>query len=648
MPLSLGNATPSRRWPLAVGGLLLLAPLLVWAADRWWWRRPDPPPERSGADVPPDPRLTYNGPFQNIHPDVKYVGDAACAGCHPLEAATFREHPMGRSLVPAARAAADPLYDRPAVVDAFHARLSLERRDGRLWETGRLLGHKGEPLAQTQREVHYVIGSGQRGHSYLTARDGFLFQTPFSWFAQQKKWDGAPGFVAPSLREIGPACLFCHSGGALPVPGSVNRYETPLSAIPSIGCERCHGPGERHVASRGREELPKTPFDPTIVNPRRLEPALREQVCQQCHLSAAARIPRRGRHLFEYRPGLPLDAFWSAYVFAGQHEGDKAVSQVEQMYQSACFRASSGRMGCVSCHDPHQHVRPEERVAHYRARCLACHEGRPGEAGGPRCALDEAARRRQDARDSCVDCHMPRFAAKDIAHTAVTDHRVPRRPGVTRHRPPEPALPGIPLVHFHRGPARPEDGESRRELGLALLDAASEVRPSPGQLVTALELLDRAAEEFPRDVPLLVGLGECLKLLRRDERALGTYEAVLALEPRQEIALRRAAALSLQFDQVDKALEYCRRSLELNPLSATNHLTHALVLLRKRDWAGAVRASRAALRFDPSVVTGHVILSRCYERMGDRAAAAGAMEKARAMPGQNVDGVEKSLESYFR
>ena len=39
-------------------------------------------------------------PYLNTRRDVKYVGDAACAGCHAKSSETFRQHPMGRSLAP--------------------------------------------------------------------------------------------------------------------------------------------------------------------------------------------------------------------------------------------------------------------------------------------------------------------------------------------------------------------------------------------------------------------------------------------------------------------------------------------------------------------------------------------------------------------
>ena len=45
----------------------------------------------------PDPRLVYATPFRNVKPDVKYVGDAACEGCHRAVCKSYHAHPMGRS-----------------------------------------------------------------------------------------------------------------------------------------------------------------------------------------------------------------------------------------------------------------------------------------------------------------------------------------------------------------------------------------------------------------------------------------------------------------------------------------------------------------------------------------------------------------------
>src|SRR5262249_45438115 len=139
----------------------------------------------------------------------------------------------------------------------------------------------GQVLTAVEAEVQYVVGSGRRGQTYLIDRDGYLFQSPITWYPQERRWDLSPGYRkenAHSTRVVTEQCLFCHANRVEQVKTSVNRFEPPLFRGQSIGCERCHGPGALHVR---RPEVVDG-RDLTIVNPRHLEPALRESVCEQC------------------------------------------------------------------------------------------------------------------------------------------------------------------------------------------------------------------------------------------------------------------------------------------------------------------------------------------------------------------------------
>src|SRR5262249_33685503 len=151
--------------------------------------------------------------------------------------------------------------------------------------------------------------------------------------------------------------------------------------------------------------------DHTIVHPGKLEPPEREAVCQQCHLQGWTRVLRAGRQSFDFRPGLPMHLFWSVFVRPPTtDEEPKAVSQVEQMAASKCFRESKRKprgnkgkpleMGCISCHDPHEQPAAEQRVRYYRDRCLACHADHG-------CSLPLDERLEQSKEDSCIACHMP-------------------------------------------------------------------------------------------------------------------------------------------------------------------------------------------------------------------------------------------------
>lgn len=121
--------------------------------------------------------------------------------------------------------------------------------------------------------------------------------------------------------------------------GTENRYRQPIFQGHAIGCERCHGPGELHV----RKPEPVGDELPNIVNPAKLQPMLREAVCQQCHLQGDIRVVRAGRSLTDYRPGLPLPSIESVFVKAENFDKTRFFGQVEQMSESRCFRESRAR-----------------------------------------------------------------------------------------------------------------------------------------------------------------------------------------------------------------------------------------------------------------------------------------------------------------
>src|SRR6516165_8729353 len=83
----------------------------------------------SGVAPEPDPRLAYDGPFKNVFPSIKYIGDDRCVACHDDIAETFRLHPMGHSLARLDQvrdeALDEPKYNAP--FERYQSRLSLER-----------------------------------------------------------------------------------------------------------------------------------------------------------------------------------------------------------------------------------------------------------------------------------------------------------------------------------------------------------------------------------------------------------------------------------------------------------------------------------------------------------------------------------------
>ena len=315
-----------------------------------------------------------------------------------------------------------------------------------------------------------------------------------------------------------------------------------------------------------------------------------------------------GRELADFRPGLPLHEFVTVFVRSLTRKDDHPnADHVEQMHQSRCFRESQGALGCISCHNPHELPAPEEKVAHYRDRCLNCHADK-----GWRCA--PPARRKVSPEDSCVVCHMPRVVTSDVVHLATTHH------GIVRHResalrpnpPPRNPPPGQPsLVPFHRDLM--SDAELRatsRDLGVALRGQGRRYAAE------ALPLLEKA----PRitRTTSLPGNRWALRLwgLGRQGEALGVFESILEQSPTRRIdagfrcAARRSAETARPRRRPLASL-HRRRSLRSDYYA---DLSEQLVLLEQ--WPAAIDAANQALRLSPANRTARTALILATFRSG--------------------------------
>jgi len=565
-------------------------------------------------------RDVYAGsPYQNARPGVGYVGDAACARCHREISEAYRSHPMGRSLAPIAGTKDGPPTNLATglPIEEKGVQYTIEHRGGKVFHKATRRDADGTLLAEIEAEVRFALGSGTRGIAYLIERDGYLFQSPISWYAQQRRWDISPGYgeytTQPDFeRLIQPDCLFCHSNQFHAVAGTVNRYETPVFQGHAIGCERCHGPGELHVNRGGLS----TESDLTIVNPARLAPALRDSVCEQCHLQGSFRFARAGREPFDYRPGLAIHRFLAVFLMKNGKRGKfEAVGHVEQMATSRCFAASKGQLGCISCHDPHRLPAPTTKLAYYRQRCLECHAKKG-------CALPLAQRQARGQGDDCIACHMPRPAITNVPHTAATDHRilrgvpgsVPENPRQASGQPAE-----SPLMDFHWPLMTEEDRrDAARDMGVAQGWAARNFKASPQiaklAAMQGLPLLDAAVRDRPDDLTAREFLGHTLEVLDRPEEALNAFEGVLRIEPGREPVLRSTGRLLARLQRYDLARSVWQKTIALDPWRSIYRLALASNCSRAGDWPGAVAACREAIRLNPELFQARSLLIQCYLR----------------------------------
>jgi hypothetical protein len=477
--------------------------------------------------------------------------------------------------------------------------------------------------------VKYVVGSGRHSLTYLVEADGFLVESPVSWYASRKAWGMSPGYDNPHHggfeRAVGEGCLVCHAGQAQAVDRSLHRMQVGEAAI---GCERCHGPGSLHVARHGGlgrpSDAPAEAIDDTIVNPAHLPRALAEAVCQQCHLRTAATVPARGRQLADYRPGLPLEDFRQDYQLEQADKPMTVVGHVEQMHLSICYQKSA-TLTCLSCHNPHREPRLEARDAHYNAVCATCH-------APERCTVDPTRRTRESPANSCIHCHMP-SAPTEIPHLAFTHHRI----GVHGGRaaaPPElawgPAAPAV--LRSFLDLSRLSDLDRKRSLGLGYLEVANRKRDgaATGKYRTkALALLSGVRAAGLHDPAVDAALARLHFDLELGEAALYASGALahpdLAGQDRCNALFLAADAHARQ----GRHREAITLLVELTRLR--RHPVDWLLLADCRQALGdptAVEALAQAVRINPRLWRVHERLADHYRRQGDAGKAEWHQQRA--------------------
>lgn len=593
--MSASSATVGRTWRLASAGAGVV---LLGAAAAWfWWPAPPEPTAASN-----DPRVTYTGPFKNVRPDVKYVGDAICAQCHGDLVDSYAHHPMGQAMAPVATATPIERYEGKHHNPFQETGLWYEvRRDRGKVVHREWSGPAGKAVAEVTEPVVYAIGSGAKARSYALDKDGYLFQSPVTWYPGGGRWDLSPSYELRNWhfgRAIAPGCLFCHSNFADHVEGTVNRYRPPVFHGMAIGCERCHGPGELHAAAHTRSEPVAHDADYTIVNPARLDHPLRQAICEQCHVQGEDRVVGRGRGEWDFRPGLPLHPFLMDFVdVRNGRGGEKFVSSVEEMRASRCYLESKqpNKLGCTSCHDPHRHpADPAAKAAHYRARCLTCHTDTS-------CSLPPPTRRVKQTDDSCIACHMPQNRS-EVNHSSITNHTIPRVP--PKPRPAErPTTPGPEdLVPFHKDLLAADDPDAARNLGIARMGMLGRGMPTAAAkryAASALPLLDAAVARDPTDWPAVEARADALWLAGRTAEARQAFASAAAARPEYEKTRFGAGTLALEMGRTDEAREHLEAAVRINPYQV--HYRHELARawLRLNRPAKAAAESREAVRLDP-------------------------------------------------
>ena len=462
------------------------------------------------------------------------TGSRACAPCHAEIFEKFARTGMARS--------------SGRTGDGFEKFNAAEFRAGRISYTV----NPSYSVSFTSGAVkgtfpmEWFIGSGTVGRSYAGTVDGFLFQSPASYYSARKAWGLSPGFSAKPFvdvaRPIESACLQCHASGARAVAG--NQYGDPPFAEGGVSCERCHGAGDAHVAGRG-----------TMVNPAKLPAARRDSVCQQCHLTGAARVAQTGRGPETFRAGDLLADHVMVFVWNRAAAERAATDHAEQLARSRCQQAAGDRLWCGSCHDAHT---GSTRLA----ACRDCHQ--PHAKGGA----------------DCAGCHMPKRRSREGEHVVYTDHTISRKPGVRDT--------GVQVLQAFRG-MTPSDRD------WALAEPTKRVR-----------LLEQLAARPDAGAAVLVQLAQIYDERGKGEPL---YERALVLEPEHATARANLAIYRMRAGKTAEAISLWAGVFAGNPGMLQAGLNLAMGQLRVGANASAAATLRRLLRFHPDSAQARELLA---------------------------------------
>ncbi|HXJ44618.1 MAG TPA: hypothetical protein VNH18_35350, partial [Bryobacteraceae bacterium] len=345
------------RWTTARGQMLVLAGIAL-AGFPFYAQR--------GPGTTPAPTVAGHGAADR-------VDSRTCTTCHQQIYADYAKTGMGRSFY--RPGAGSPAENIAAANDFYHAlsdtHFSMQVRNGDYFQRRWQVGPTGQEINAEEAKIDYVMGSGNHARSYLhqTAR-GTLIELPLGWYAE----DRAPSPMSPSARHWGLSpgsdsghpltrrfvsykCMFCHNGIPQIPPANEEPDSDPVftGALPQgIDCQRCHGPGGRHIRTVQTRGSTRADVVASILNPARLSPKARMEVCMQCHLeTSSGRIPaaivRFNRAPFSFVPGEPLAAFMLTFDQApgtGYDDKYEAVNSVYRLRKSQCFLQSAGKMTC--------------------------------------------------------------------------------------------------------------------------------------------------------------------------------------------------------------------------------------------------------------------------------------------------------------
>jgi predicted CXXCH cytochrome family protein len=508
---------------------------------------------------------------------------------------------------------------------------SLAERDGKAYQRRWQVGYQGKEENAEELQIDYVMGSGNHVRTYLhrTSR-GTLIELPLAWYAEKGgMWAMNPGYdtAAPDMRrKVGYDCMFCHNGyPQIPadhgVPGSEPVFGQGMPE--GIDCQRCHGPGAKHVRVAQTSGAKKETIRAAILNPARLTPERQMEVCMQCHLETTSRrlpnaIKRFKRGPFSYRPDEPLGNFMIFFDNApasGRGGKFEIVSSAYRLRQSRCYLASGRKLTCETCHNPHDIPRGEAAVKHYAQVCRQCHGA----------AFENMVAANRHPREAdCASCHMPKRRTEDVVHAVMTDHLIQRR------KPSRDLLVEFPerneteatsyqgeVVPYYPDPL-PRTDENALYVAVAQVSEKSNLTAGRAQLASEVE------RQHPARVEFYIGLGDAWRDSGDPRRSIGPYEEALKRDSKSIVALKRLGVVLKDAGEFSRLGEVLQKAVQAAPADPAVWFEMGSFDSDQGRYTQAMGELEKAVALDPDLAEAWQNLGVAYAESGqfDRAEAA--------------------------
>lgn len=581
-------------------------------------------------------------PYANLHDSVQYVGKEPCRACHVEHYNSFSHTGMGLSFGLATKEKSSGIFGPDALVFDTLSNLYYKpfwRNDSLIVVEYRLQGT--DTIHHREEAINYIIGSGHHTNSHFIQRNGYLFQAPITFYTQQGKWDMAPGFSggfnSRFSRAIEAECITCHNA----LPKQNNLSKNRFTHLPQgIDCERCHGPGEIHVAKQKNKPDPggDKQANRSIVNPAKLNRDLQMSLCKRCHLQGVA-VLKPGKQFSDFKPGMLLSDVMQVFLpgITSKKNAFLMASHAERLEESQCFANSD--LSCITCHNPHESVLTQNDDF-FNRKCLACHESN----SRMDCGLEPEAR--QEKGNSCITCHMPKSGSIDIPHVSITDHNIQILPGKIAQSVSDNSASALGLRALAGGEVSSLEMAKAYlkfyegfEQNTAYLDSAGKylAKSSADNLSKIsveihLNYLQKNYEDMATyvsdidiqtftDADNLFRLGEALDQIGQHAEALGYFKAAIRLQPENPDFLNRYGASLVSIGKPADALNIFNQLISLMPIHAAGYCNAGILKINLGEAEEGVKLLNRAISLDPDYELAYLNLLEYYWRRYDKESA---------------------------